>query len=188
MPRRRPRLNGTSMLHIDAANGFAFPAIEPGNSTVGSAVRQDRNSRSRPHPVPSLRAAWCPCGTFGRGAGCVAVMFANSPKAMAPWGGNAPSIWHQSNCLCHPAPRGSAATGYRPVTVESCTRQGYGGGQSRQRHTRRLGSECLGRSDHRPPRLRLPALWCPPGDAKGAALALMVEILSATLTGAIPQL
>src|ERR1700722_18620737 len=71
---------------IDAANGFAFPAIEAALALLpamareagvaSAAIRRSHHCGAAGHPVERLA-----------GQGLVALMFANTPAAIAPWGG-----------------------------------------------------------------------------------------------------
>src|SRR3984957_18866465 len=71
---------------IDAANGFAFPAIGAARALLpamareagvaSAAIRRSHHCGAAGHPVERLA-----------GQGLVALMFANTPAAIAPWGG-----------------------------------------------------------------------------------------------------
>ena len=175
-------LNGTSMLHIDAANGFAFPAIDlaiqrlvPLCAETGIAAA----GLTRSHH----------CGQLGAHverlaqAGCVAVMFANSPKAMAPWGGNAPLFG--TNPIAFATPR---QEGQPPLVIDlSLSKVARGKVMAAAKAGDDIPEGWALNASGDPttdPKAALAGSMVPAGDAKGAALALMVEILSATLTGA----
>ena len=71
---------------IDAADGFAFPAIDAALALLpamareagiaSAAIRRSHHCGAAGHPVERLA-----------GQGLVALMFANTPAAIAPWGG-----------------------------------------------------------------------------------------------------
>ena len=172
------RLNGTSMLHIDAANGFAFPAIDlaiqrlvPLCAKTGIAAA----GLTRSHH----------CGQLGAHverlaeAGCVAVMFANSPKAMAPWGGNAPLFG--TNPIAFATPR---QDGQPPLVIDlSLSKVARGKVMAAAKAGNDIPEGWALNASGDPttdPKAALAGSMVPAGDAKGAALALMVEILSAT--------
>src|SRR6188474_1447465 len=80
----RPR---PGLIAIDAANGFAFPAIELAEEALpeaarsqgiaAAAIRRSSHCGAAGHPVERLAEK-----------GLVALMFVNTPGAMAPWGGS----------------------------------------------------------------------------------------------------
>src|SRR6476646_8795934 len=75
------------LIAIDAGHGFAFPAIELAEAELGkttrsqgiaaAAIRHSSHCGAAGHPVERLA-----------NAGLVALMFVNTPGAMAPWGGS----------------------------------------------------------------------------------------------------
>jgi (2R)-3-sulfolactate dehydrogenase (NADP+) len=77
----------SGLIAIDAGYGFAFPAIElaeaellPAAKTQGlaaAAIRKSSHCGAAGHPVERLAEN-----------GLVALMFVNTPGAMAPWGGS----------------------------------------------------------------------------------------------------
>lgn len=118
-----------------------------------------------------------------REAGLISLIFSNTPAAMAPWNGSKASFG--TNPLAFGCPR----EGKHPLVIDmslSKVARGkiMGAKQRGGGDPRRLGSGCGGPGDHGAPWRALGGTMIPVGDAKGAALALMVEILSATLTGA----
>ena len=175
-------LNGAAMLRIDAANGFAFPAIDlaieqliPLCAETGIAAA----GLTRSHH----------CGQLGAHverlaeAGCVAMMFANSPKAMAPWGGNAALFG--TNPIAFATPR----QGNKPPLVidMSLSKVARGKVMAAAKAGEVIPQGWALSAAGNPttdPKAALAGSMVPAGDAKGAALALMVEILSATLIGA----
>src|SRR5258708_6582306 len=74
-----------SVIAVDAAHGFAYPAIEAAlselppvtrvNGIAVAAIRRSHHCGAAGHPVEQLAAI-----------GLVAMMFANTPSAIAPWG------------------------------------------------------------------------------------------------------
>src|SRR5258705_1181333 len=80
----RPR---PGLIDVDAGYGFAFPAIEaaeqalrevaPEQGVAAAAIRRSSHCGAAGLPVERLAQA-----------GLVALMFANTPAAMAPWGGS----------------------------------------------------------------------------------------------------
>src|SRR5215207_1518005 len=77
-----------ALLAVDAAHGFAYPALDLALSDLpeiaeeqglaAAAIRRSHHCGAAGHPVERLA-----------NAGFVAMLFANTPAAMAPWGGSA---------------------------------------------------------------------------------------------------
>jgi (2R)-3-sulfolactate dehydrogenase (NADP+) len=153
---RRPR-PGAAM--IDAGHGFAFPAIALAESILPEMARsagiacagitRSHHCGTAGHPVERLAQA-----------GLVAMLFANTPGAIAPWGGAKPAFGTNPIAFACPLP------GAPPIVVDLSL--------SKVARGNILAARQKGE--------RIPML--PLGDAKGTALALMVELLAAGLTGA----
>ncbi|HZT47298.1 MAG TPA: Ldh family oxidoreductase [Hyphomicrobiaceae bacterium] len=168
-------------LMIDVANGFAFPAFD---------LAIDR--------LPALAAA---CGIAAAGfvrshhfgvvgrhverlaeTGLVALAFGNTPKAMAPWGGR--RALFGTNPVAFAAPQGSGP----PVVVDLALSQvARGKILTAAQKGEPIPADWAVDESGRPTTDAAAALkgaLQPIGGAKGAALALMVEILAVALTGA----
>ena len=137
---------------------------------AAAAIRRSSHCGAAGQPVERLAAQ-----------GLVALMFVNTPGAMAPWGGIAAGVRHQSGGVRLPAARPRAA-GDRPVAVQGGARQRRDGKAARRENPRRLGARCGGKPTT-DPNAALAGTMVPMGDAKGMALALMVELFAAGLTG-----
>ena len=175
---------GSAALLIDAANGFAFPAldlaIEEGTAlaeTTGVASM----SITRSHHCGALSVQ---VEKIAR-AGCVGIMVANAPAAIAPWGAKTPVFG--TNPIAFSAPR----PGRDPLVVDlSLSRVARG----KVMHAKKSGTDIpLGwalDAEGQPttdPDAALAGTMVPIGEAKGTALALMVEILASAVTGANPS-
>lgn len=159
---------------------FAFPAIWRAGKGHTSGARQ-RGVRIGSHPVAPLRRGWAVCGT-DRGSGAHILIFSNTPAAMAPWNGSKASFG--TNPLAFGCPR----EGKHPLVIDmslSKVARGkiMGAKQRGEAIPEGWALDAAGRATTDPV-AALGGTMIPVGDAKGAALALMVEILSATLTGA----
>ena len=174
--------NGAAMLRIDAANGFAFPAIDLAIERLIDLCAETGVAAAgitRSHH----------CGQLGAhverlaDAGCVAIMFANAPKAMAPWGGNAALFG--TNPIAFATPR---QDGKPPLVIDmSLSKVARGKVMAAAKAGEDIPEGWALSASGGPttnPKAALSGSMVPAGDAKGAALALMVEILSATLIGA----
>ncbi len=171
---------GPAFLRIDAKSGFAYPAIDlaieelaPLAHKMGIAAAAIRNSHH--------------CGQLGAHverlaeAGLIALMFANTPKAMAPWGGD--KALFGTNPIAFAAPRDEAAL----VIDLSLSKIARGKVMAAKKAGERIPEGWALDADGNPttdPDAALAGIMLPAGDAKGSALALIVEVLAATLTGA----
>lgn len=169
------------VLAIDAADGFAYPAIDLAIAELpaiaraqGVAIAPIRNSNH--------------CGAAGlhveklASAGLVALLFANTPGAMAPWGGSRPVFG--TNPIAFAAP----LQGREPVVIDMALSKVARGPiiAARQKGESIPEGWALD-ADGNPTTDAAKALagtMVPLGDAKGATLAMMVEILAAALVGA----
>lgn len=167
------------VVRVDAGRGFAYPAIEQGlaaaiplartQGVVALAIGQSHHFGVAGHHVEAIAEA-----------GLVGIAMGNTPAAMAPWGGSTPV--YGTNPLAFAAPRKP-----HPLVVDL----------SLSKVARGKIMVAAKRGDTIPegwaldphgaattdPEQALAGSMVPLGDAKGAALALMVEILTAGLTG-----
>ena len=173
----------TSVL-VDAGNGFAFPALD-------AALDRGCDLADRIGTATMLVTRSHHCGALSiqveriASRGLIGLMVANSPPAIAPWGSNEPVFG--TNPIAFAVPRGDLP----PLVIDlSMSRVARG----KIMHARKTGASipegwALDRNG-RPttdPEAALAGSMVPIGEAKGTALALMVEILAATLTAANPS-
>ena len=166
---------------VDAMDGFAYPALKMGsNALIDAAKRQGiamLGVRRSNH-----------CGVAGHhveklsNAGLVAMMFANAPASIAPWGGN--RALFGTNPIAFSCPQ----KGRAPVVVDlSVSKTARGNLLAAAQRGDAIPEGWALDTDGNPTtdaKAGLEGTMLPMGDAKGTALALMVEILSATLIGA----
>ena len=115
--------------------------------------------------------------------GLIGIMVANTPAAIAPWGGNRPL--YGTNPIAFAAPR----TGQDPLVIDLSLSVVARGKVMNAKKTGQFIPEGWALDkDGQPTTDPNAALdggtMVPIGEAKGTALALMVEILAASLTGA----
>jgi (2R)-3-sulfolactate dehydrogenase (NADP+) len=114
----------------------------------------------------------------------MALGFSNSPAAIAPWGGNKGSFG--TNPIAFACPR----AGQPPLVIDlSLSTVARGKIMLAAQRGETIPDDWAQDAQGRPttdPRAALAGTMQPLGGAKGAALALMVEILTASLTGANP--
>jgi (2R)-3-sulfolactate dehydrogenase (NADP+) len=166
---------------IDARHGFAYPALNqaleilPGmaraNGIACAAIRRSHHCGAAGHPVEKLAQA-----------GLVALMFANGPAAMAPWGGSRAVFGTDPIAFACPLP------GAAPIVVDMSLSKVARGNILTAKAKGEPIPEGWALDIHGRPTTdataALAGTMVPLGDAKGTALALMVELLAAGLTGA----
>ncbi|MBX6424315.1 MAG: Ldh family oxidoreductase [Variibacter sp.] len=174
----RPR---PAVVAVDAGHGFAFPALEAAEAAVAgaarecgvaaAAIRRSHHCGAAGHPVERLAAR-----------GLVALMFANTPAAMAPWGGSRGVLGTNPIAFACPLP------GRPPLVIDlSLSKIARGNILAAKQRGERIPEGWALDAQGRPttdPDAALGGTMLPAGDAKGTALALMVELLAAGLTGA----
>ena len=174
------RLERDAFLSVDAAHGFAYPALALARDEL-CAVAPEQGiacaAVSRSHH----------CGALGLQVealaerGFVALMVANSPKAMAPWGGGAALFG--TNPIAFAAPRAKAP----PLVIDlSLSKVARGKVMVAVKEGREIPEGWALDAEGRPTtdaEAALAGTMIPAGDAKGAALALMVEVLAGALAG-----
>ncbi|MDX1513055.1 MAG: Ldh family oxidoreductase [Gammaproteobacteria bacterium] len=165
-------------VRVDAKNGFAFPAIRAGLDQgaelartcgiAGVVVARSHHAGALSHPVERMAEA-----------GLVALAFSNTPSGIAPWGGFRGSFG--TNPIAFACPRKNGA----PLVVDlSLSKVARGKVMLASRESKSIpegwaiDAEGHATTD---PKAALEGTMLPIGDAKGAALALMVEILAAGL-------
>ena len=168
-------------LRIDAAHGFAYPAIElamaalpalaAAHGIAAAAIHRSHHFGVAGHHAEHLAAA-----------GLVALVLGNTPKAMALHGGRHARLGTNPLAFAAPLPDGDA-----PLVIDLAL--------SVAARSRIVAAQKAGRAipahwavDERGepttnPDAALRGTLSPIGGPKGAALALMVEILAAAVTG-----
>ena len=170
---------GTIM--VDAGFGFAYPALDAAIS-AGIAAADEIGTVamgiSRSHHCGALSIQVEKIAS----AGLIGLMVANAPAAIAPWG--AREAVYGTNPIAFSVPRPDK----EPLIIDlSLSRVARG----KVMHARKSGTAIPEGwaldSDGNPttdPEAALAGTMVPIGEAKGTALALMVEILSTVFTGA----
>jgi (2R)-3-sulfolactate dehydrogenase (NADP+) len=175
------RRTAPGVLSIDAAHGFAYPALDVAIAELPAIVRtqgiaaagivRSHHCGAAGHPVEGLAET-----------GLVALLLANTPAAIAPWGGRRAVFG--TNPVAFACPVEGAA----PIVVDLSLSKVARGNivAARQRGEAipegwALDAEGAPTTD---PEAALAGTMVPLGEAKGTALALMVELLAAGLTGA----
>ncbi|MEO1110863.1 MAG: Ldh family oxidoreductase [Pseudomonadota bacterium] len=172
---------GTSSLLADAGFGFAYPALEqiikkgielaPACGSVTMGVTRSHHCGALSVQVEKLARE-----------GLVAIMVANTPAAMAPHG--AKEAVFGTNPIAFAAPR----DGRDPLVMDlSLSRVARGKVMSAHKAGKQIPEGWALDAEGNPttdPEKALAGTMLPIGEAKGTALALMVEILASVMTGA----
>ncbi len=174
----RPR---PAVVALDAAHGFAYPALDRAVALLPEVARAQGIAAA-----PITRSHHC--GAAGRPAealarqGCLALLFANTPAAMAPWGGSRAVFGTNPIAFACPLP------GRAPIVVDlSMSKVARGNIVAARARGDAIPEGWALDAAGQPttdPAAALNGTMVPLGDAKGTALALMVELLAAGLTGA----
>ena len=169
-----------AIVAVDAAHGFAFPAIEAALSALPAAVRAQGIAAAPIRRSHHCGAAGHPVERLAE-AGLAALMFANTPSAIAPWGGSKPLFGTNPIAFACPRP------GYAPVVIDlSLSKIARGNIMAAKQRGEKIPQGWALDEAGRPttdPDAALRGSMLPLGDAKGTVLALMVELLVG-MTGA----
>ena len=169
-----------SVIAVDAASGFAFPALEAGFSAaipsaretglVAVAVGHSHHFGVAGHAVERLAEA-----------GLIGLAFGNSPAAIAPWGGSGRLFG--TNPIAFAWPR----AGRPPLVIDlSLSKVARGKIMVAAQKGEAIPEGWALDAEGKPTtdaKAALAGAMIPMGDAKGAALVLMVELLAVALTG-----
>lgn len=178
VPRVDHRRSGAIV--VDAEHGFAYPALAlaierlPGMAAqtgiAVAAVTRSHHCGVAGHHVEALAER-----------GLVALMAANTPSAMAPWGGRRALLGTNPIAFAAPIPQ------QPPLVIDlALTEVARGRIVATARAGMPIPPGWAVDRDGRPttdPKEALAGTLLPAGGAKGAALALMVEVLTAGLAG-----
>lgn len=170
-----------ALMRIDAGFGFAFPAIEvaiealkestPMMGISAAAIHRSHHCGAAGHHVERLAEH-----------GLIGLLFANTPSAIAPWGGRKGVFGTNPIAFACPLP------GEAPIVVDlSLSKVARGNILAAKQKGQPIPDDWALDADGKPTsdaEAALKGTMVPLGDAKGTALALMVELLAAGLTGA----
>lgn len=174
----RPR---PGVLVVDAAEGFAYPALDLAlrklpaiarkQGIAAAAIANSNHCGVAGHHVEALARE-----------GLVAILFANTPAAMAPTGGN--RAVYGTNPIAFAAP----LEGRPPVVVDlSLSKVARGNLVAARQKGEAIPDDWALDPEGKPttdPARGIAGTMLPLGGAKGAALAFMVEALAAAVVGA----
>ena len=170
----------TGVIRVDAKSGFAYPAIDAAlraceniskeSSIIGIAISNSHHAGVLGYHVERFAKL-----------GFIAMGFTNSPAAIAPWGGN--RALFGTNPIAFACPRKGAPPIVIDLSLSKVPRSRITLAAEKGEQIPlgwAVNSDGQGVQD---PRAALLGTLLPIGEAKGAALALMVEIMTAGITG-----
>ena len=174
-------VSAPGVLSIDAGSGFAYPALDLALERLPELVA------SQGLALAAIRRSHH-CGAMGlfverlAESGLVALMFSNAPAAIAPWGGRTPLFG--TNAIAFAAP----VEGEAPIVVDlSLSKAARGKVMAAAQKGEPIPEGWAFDRDGQPTTDAAAALtgtMAPIAEAKGTALALMVEMLAGGLVGA----
>lgn len=170
---------GPSALKVDANYGFAYPALNlafdglceltPECGIAAAAITRSHHSGVAGYQVERLAER-----------GLIALCFCNTPQGIAPWGGNRGVFG--TNPIAFAAPRADAP----PLVIDmSLSKVARGKINVAAQRGEPIPEGWAVDRDGVPttdPEAAMQGTLLPMGDAKGAQLVLMVEVLAAALT------
>lgn len=178
-----PKLNAVraAQIEIDADHGFAYPALDIGvEAAIATAQEMGICSLSlkNSHHCGSLSVQVERIAQ----AGLIGIMVANTPKAIAPYGGSDPLFGTNPIAFAAPRPNGNPLVIDMSLSVVA---------RGKVMNAAKLGNPIptgwaldQDGNDTTDPEAALKGSMTAIGGAKGTALALIVEVLSALVTGA----
>jgi (2R)-3-sulfolactate dehydrogenase (NADP+) len=179
----RPRLEqvGPAVLRVDGGQGFAYPAIEMALEALAPLARQAGLALGLVRHSHHFGQAGAHAERLAE-QGLVCLVLGNTPRAMAFWGGKTPAMGTNPIAFAAPLPGG------RPPLVIDLALSVAARGKivAAQKAGKPIPAEWAVGPDGQPttdPGAALAGSLSPIGGPKGAALALMVEVLAAALTG-----
>lgn len=167
-------------VRIDARNGFAYPAMDLAIETVSERAKAMGVAAAAVFNSHHFGVAGYHAERLAD-AGVAGLLFSNSPEAIAPWGGR--KAVFGTNPIAFAAPRRVS----HPLVVDlSLSKVARGKIMVAANRNEPIPEGWALDADGHPTtdaKAAMTGTMLPMGDAKGAALVLIVEILAAALTG-----
>jgi (2R)-3-sulfolactate dehydrogenase (NADP+) len=168
-------------LRVDGGCGFAYPAIDAALAALAPLAREQGIAVAAIHRSHHFGQAGAHAERLAR-LGLVALVLGNSPKAMAFWGGRQARLGTNPLAFAAPLPGGAD-----PLVIDLALAVAARGRiVAAEKAGQAIPADWAVDADGRPttdPKAALAGTLLPIGGAKGGALALMVEILAAAVTG-----
>lgn len=170
----------SALLRIDANSGFAYPAIDVACDQLVDIVGVTGVAAACIFNSHHLGQAGAHAERLAL-EGLVALVLSNSPRAITFWGGSKPMMG--TNPIAFAVPRDNA----EPLVIDlALSKVARGKILAAQREGTKIPNDWALDENGKPtddPAAAMAGSMLPIGDAKGAALVLMVELLAAALTG-----
>ncbi len=170
------------ILAVDVHFGFAYPALDVAVERLAPMARSQGIACACLHRSHHAGVMALTVERFAD-QGLVAMMFANAPASMAPWGGKTPL--YGTNPIAFAVP----VAGQEPIVIDlALSKVARGKVMEAQQKRVAIPDDWALDVNGNPttdPDEAIKGTMAPTGGAKGAALAFMVEALSAGITGAL---
>jgi (2R)-3-sulfolactate dehydrogenase (NADP+) len=177
---RVERIAGAA-LRVDGDFGFAYPAIDAAIAALAPLAREQGIAVAAMHRSHHFGQAGAHAERLAE-RGLVALVLGNSPKAMAFWGGRKPMLGTNPLAFAAPLPGGAA-----PLVIDlALSVAARGKIVAAEKAGKPIPAGWAVDADGNPttdPKAALAGTLLPIGGAKGGALALMIEIFAAAITG-----
>ncbi len=170
---------GSSALLVDARYGFAYPALNlaydalcelaPECGIAAAAITHSHHSGVAGYQVERLAAR-----------GLIGLCFCNTPQGIAPWGGSRGVFG--TNPIAFAAPRPDSPPLVIDMSLSKVARGKINVAAQRQESIPEGWAVDRDGAPTTDPEAAMQGTLLPMGDAKGAQLVLMVEVLAAALT------
>jgi len=168
------------LFRVDAGFGFAYPAINLALSELAPRVRKFGIAAAAIYQSHHFGVAGHPCEDLAR-QGFVAFVYGNTPKAMAPFGASQKVLGTNPIAFAAPFEQDPLVIDFALSVVARGKIMAAKQGGTSIPEGWALGPDGTPTCD---PETALAGSMVPIGGAKGVALALMIEIMSACLAGA----
>jgi (2R)-3-sulfolactate dehydrogenase (NADP+) len=168
-------------VRVDGGFGFAYPAIDLAITALAPLAREHGIAVAAIHRSHHFGQAGAHAERLA-GSGLVAIVLGNSPKAMAFWGGRRPALGTNPLAFAAPLPGGAD-----PLVIDlAMSVAARGKIVAAEKAGQAIPPDWAVDAQGNPttdPKAALGGALLPIGGAKGGALALMIEIMAAALTG-----
>jgi (2R)-3-sulfolactate dehydrogenase (NADP+) len=172
---------GAAAVRVDAGHGFAYPAIDAAFSELIPLARETGVAVAVLHRSHHFGQAGAHAERLAD-AGLIGIVLGNTPKAMAFWGGREPRLGTNPLAFAAPLP-GERAPLVIDLALSVAARGRIVAAQKAGKAIPEGWAVDVNGHPTTDPNSALAGTLLPIGGAKGGALALMIEILAAALTG-----
>ncbi len=177
---RLERVAGAA-LRVDGGHGFAYPAIDLALEALVPLAREQGIAVAAVHRSHHFGQAGAHAERLAE-RGLIGIVLGNSPKAMSFWGGRRAMLGTNPLAFAAPLPGGAA-----PLVIDlAMSVAARGRIVAAEKAGKPIPADWAVDAEGRPttdPKAALGGTLLPIGGAKGGALALMIEILAAAVTG-----